>query len=839
MAMKTLKKKHLIIFGGTLGVVLFISGFFIFAEKLLEVALARSGLPQSHVGRIDFALNGTVLTNVELPRLGVSIDELRLYATAGDIGHARLGKVIIKGIRWQPLQAHQPQASSEPLNLEGLRPLLAALDTYSSQIEIEDLTLTPAPDMPAITGTGTIYDRGDRYQMNFSFATPQPQASAPPPPFSLAATASADIFKSTGAVKAQADITQIDLYMPPALTAKRVSGWITFDLPAAPAAAPLIGAQITAGAMRLYDIPLSDNTLTVSGDAATLKAVLATRLPEKSGSKAGNGLQAEISLATLPAVQTLEASLTATLNDLETLGLANVGGSATVDARLQAQKDSGAALGDLAAYRDIAGTVNVAARKLSLAEAFSNATGTLAGKIVFDPAAKRITFENTAPLAFIAQRDKATWSLDTRKFVAVYDAASASYHLVMAQAGLAAPAFTLADGQADITVMDGAAPVAEGKLSGTLSTPHKPAYVVPLKFEATLNSLSSRQHTTGFNIAINGANGALMVKAQGSHDSLANKGDMRLRLVPIEMIEGVHALDEFFPVTGQYLSGVTGTLGALARMEWHKDNSGTWQVSQRGRLLLRDVGATYSDFPIVGINTVLSFDSLMPLSFARQQVAIGAFTAGLPLQNGLVTMSLDAQNRLSIHDGTMEMAGGRIKVSPFTLDLVKQQGDIVLSAENLDLKQIFAIAPLEGLSAEGRMQGRLPIAMRAGNLTLDKGELSSIGGGVIRYSPRELPAFLADDTNQHIVDLRTALANFNFSSLKMGLQGDLLKEQTINLNIEGNNPDFYGGHPVKLNLNVEGPLQNIVRYAPGNETIPDAIQKQFEQFEDANATVAP
>lgn len=834
MNLKTLKKKHLIAAGALGCVVCVISLLFVFSERVLEAALSRAGLPQSQIGNVDFGFDGTVLTKVTLPRLGLTIQEIRLYATASDIGQARLGKVFIKGIDWQPPKTMEPSTAESSLTLEGLRPLLAALDTYSSEIDVHEISLTPSPELPSITGTGTIYDRGDRYQLNFTFATP---VAATPTALDLALTASAEVFKNSGTLKAQAEIQQLDLSLAD-LTAKRVSGWATFELPAEKTAAPLIGAQISAGSIRAYNIPLSENTLTVSGDSNKLNAVLSARLPEKSGGKAGNGVQAEFSLVN-DTVQTLQASFIAKLDDLDTLGISNVRGSATVNVDIHAQKDIAASLYDIAAYRDISGNVNVKARELSLGDAFTKANGTVSGKINFDPDSKKLAFSNTAPVALTAQRDGAQWALSAERLSIDYESAVDSYRLLLGQAGITAPQFSLKYAQADVTLLAGATPVAAGKVSGTVSSLHKPAYVVPLKIDATLHSLSSRQHTTGFDITVNGASGALMFKAQGSHDSMANKGDLRMRLVPLDMVEGVHALDEFFPVTEQYLSNVTGKLGALARTEWSKDAKGNWVISQRGRLLLRDIGATYSGFPIVGLNTVISFDSLMPLTFARQQVAIGAFTAGLPLQNGLVTLSLDASNRLSVHDGKMEMAGGNITVAPFTFDLVKQHADIVLSAENLDLKQIFAIAPLEGLSAEGRMQGRLPIAMREGNLTLNKGELSSIGGGVIRYSPRELPAFLADDTNQHIVDLRTALANFNFSSLKMGLQGDLLKEQAVTLNIEGNNPNFYGGHPVKLNLNVEGPLQNIVRYAPGNETIPDAIQKQFEQFEDANAAVAP
>ena len=156
---------------------------------------------------------------------------------------------------------------------------------------------------------------------------------------------------------------------------------------------------------------------------------------------------------------------------------------------------------------------------------------------------------------------------------------------------------------------------------------------------------------------------------------------------------------------------------------------------------------------------------------------------------------------------------------------------VTLTANKLDLQQLFAIAPLDGLTAEGSVNGTLPLTINNGAFLLTNGVLQSGGPGKIRYNPQNPPAFLQNQTSQQIVDLKAALAAFDFDSLRMTIDGELGKSQKISLQISGKNPLFYSGHAVNFNLNVEGPIENIIRYNPGSNRIPEGIRKQLEDFE--------
>ena len=48
----------------------------------------------------------------------------------------------------------------------------------------------------------------------------------------------------------------------------------------------------------------------------------------------------------------------------------------------------------------------------------------------------------------------------------------------------------------------------------------------------------------------------------------------------------------------------------------------------------------------------------------------------------------------------------------------------------------------------------------------------------------------------------------------------------------GENPDFYGGHPVELNLNISGKLDQILDRGLAGYRIPETIRKRLGDFEE-------
>lgn len=787
-----------------------------FSKVFVEGVLHASGQPKAKIGAIDYSLNGTVLTNIELPDAGIHIDRATLYATPADIAAARLAKVDIDGLHWQAPVTAKTSPSSMPDVAQILRQI-SGLNLHANEISIARGSALLSPDV-TVNFEGGIVDSGESYDINIALH------SAAPVPAEAALTGHV----WHGSRRMTLDFTLADLaYETAGVVVKRASGGTSLQVENDGTYSTT--SQYTAGALRLAGVPLTDTVFDLQGDLRNFHLLAQGRLPAQGKTAADNAVYAEITQKTQSDTATLTLKASAATSGLETLGIDGLSGRAQMEADLQASRPAAAGITDLAQYGAATGKLDLSAKGLSLGDVLQKADAAAALRLTLDPATRQISLsaDPKVPLTLKMHRKDGDWSLAAPDIAADYKQQQNTLALRWAGASAGLPQLNVTDLQGDVTLGLADPIAAEGKITAVLASPQKPALFTPLKAELQLASLSSQQGATGVTATLTGQDGALMVKANGRYDAAAQSATFQAELVPVDMKPGVWQLSDFFPVSENYVTDVSGRIGARARGSWAKG-----RLSASGGILVKGVNATYSGFPVSDINTVVHFDSLVPPSFQKQTISVGAFTAGLPLQNGVIVASLDKKGVARLDDGRMSMAGGQVFVTPFSLDLDKRQADIVLNAANLDLAQLFAIAPMEGLSATGKVEGRLPLKLDGDKITLVDGLLKSQGEGVIKYSPRTLPTFLADDTNAGIVTLRTALANFNYSSLQMGLSGDLLKEQKIALTVEGKNPDFYSGHPVKLNLNVEGPLQNILKYAPGGSNIPDAIQKQIEQFED-------
>ena len=78
--------------------------------------------------------------------------------------------------------------------------------------------------------------------------------------------------------------------------------------------------------------------------------------------------------------------------------------------------------------------------------------------------------------------------------------------------------------------------------------------------------------------------------------------------------------------------------------------------------------------------------------------------------------------------------------------------------------------------------------------------------------------------------LLQALENFRYDQLRLTIDGRTDAEMDVGLHIKGANPDLYDGHPIELNLNLEGALANVLRSGLAGYQIPERIRERMQGF---------
>lgn len=301
----------------------------------------------------------------------------------------------------------------------------------------------------------------------------------------------------------------------------------------------------------------------------------------------------------------------------------------------------------------------------------------------------------------------------------------------------------------------------------------------------------------------------------------------RLDMAPAELGEGGADLLRLTPGLAPSVRRLTGTLGLHGEADW----SGSAPIS-RGTIILKDIGATTPNFAVEGVDATITLTSLNPLVTAdNQKLTIKKLLVGVPLTDGEITLGLDKRNVLNIADAHWSIAGGRVSTYDQQLDLYGPDQNLGVVVKGVDLAQLLLLVDVKGLSAQGTLEGAIPLRHTKDTILVEHGVLQTSSPGVIRYDPADAPSFLQGQPGQGTAILREALKDFHYEQLSATIDGVLGGEEQIKMSLKGANPDLYGGSAIALNLNLSGALDSIARssieaYTHPTETVRKKLHKK-------------
>lgn len=348
-----------------------------------------------------------------------------------------------------------------------------------------------------------------------------------------------------------------------------------------------------------------------------------------------------------------------------------------------------------------------------------------------------------------------------------------------------------------------------------------PAWFAPLSVQGTLRPEGDR---IAFEARLSQGTGAAAMTVRGQHDVASAEGRAEVDLPPVDLAPGQLQAGQLSPWLGEMVQDVSGRLALDGTIGW-----GTGDLRADLALLLEGLAFRSGPTRFEQVNGVIALDRLAPPSTPPgQQLAVGLVNVGLPLTNGLLTFDLEP-GQLLVEQLRWQFAEGRIRAAPFTIGSEGMSFSTTLTAERLQLNEIFALAQLDGLTGEGTMHGTVPITVAGSEAIIEGGELISDRPGWVRYRPEEAPAALqAGGENVNL--LLQALENFRYEQLRLTIDGRTDGDMDVRLHIAGANPDLYGGHPIEFNLNLEGALADVVRAGLAGYQIPERIRERMQGF---------
>jgi hypothetical protein len=272
-----------------------------------------------------------------------------------------------------------------------------------------------------------------------------------------------------------------------------------------------------------------------------------------------------------------------------------------------------------------------------------------------------------------------------------------------------------------------------------------------------------------------------------------------------------------------------GDLKLNAQANWQK------VLQLNGMLKLEDLAGYYEKNTFAGVKAQIPFryDSG---NFTNNDAMlnIAAIDTGFPVTDTAINFSAHKNAnmllpKIKLKEFKSHVFDGAIRLEPAEYDLAATQHSLSMLIEGISLPKLIALEQQEGIEATGTLDGKFPILVQDKQIRVIDGKLSSRKpGGVIRYRPTERIAALAD-TNQSIGMMTRALSNFQYQLLDVTSNYQPSGDLELKVRLEGKNPDWDGGRPVNLNLNLQENVLKLFESLQLDEKISDKIREFYQK----------
>jgi len=259
---------------------------------------------------------------------------------------------------------------------------------------------------------------------------------------------------------------------------------------------------------------------------------------------------------------------------------------------------------------------------------------------------------------------------------------------------------------------------------------------------------------------------------------------------------------------GRLTGSITGT---------YADN----KLAMNGRIKLGQGRLKSADDSIglAGIETDFEFTDLIRLQSNPGTLRVHEMRTGKLVANELESeFTFLSSEEIAVHRLTLKILGGTMSAEPFRQNLGKRELEVVVSADNLDVEKIMALSKEVPAKASGRVDGRLPIRLDEHGLRLGTGWLQ-LKKGV--YAEIQLMAEglitsgMSPKSAGYVVMKRveSGLLRLKLGALRLDVRPpDAPRGQTARLHLEGDPVDPSIKAPVILDLNVNGPLEQLLNF---------------------------
>ena len=317
------------------------------------------------------------------------------------------------------------------------------------------------------------------------------------------------------------------------------------------------------------------------------------------------------------------------------------------------------------------------------------------------------------------------------------------------------------------------------------------------------------------------------------------KGEITFDTASIDLGERQLAVSDFWQPWPYEFDLVAGIINVDGQVQW--DSSGEKTNTQiETNLSIEQGGGFFREILFSGLSADLPLNvhpSINTLHSAK--VNIDQIDFGLPISNARATVSLHESNDgplpgLMIGEVSAGFLGGEIKSDKVQLDFNRDQYHFMMNVESLDIEEMMRLQEFEGLAASGKINGRIPVDVRADGVYIEQGEVYALNpGGRINYVPEGGTESIEDAAPGTEIVFQ-ALRDFRYDVMTADTFYSPDGNLQLQMHLEGTSPELKTSRLVHVNINLEQNVLSLLRslrLVDGlNEKLDERVRERYEKI---------
>lgn len=249
----------------------------------------------------------------------------------------------------------------------------------------------------------------------------------------------------------------------------------------------------------------------------------------------------------------------------------------------------------------------------------------------------------------------------------------------------------------------------------------------------------------------------------------------------------------------------------------------------------KGLGGIYDRTELSGADTLLQFKlARQRFELYVQQLKIQQANPGLPIGpletriRYAAPLANAANGRLEVNLARTALMGGQITLTPGQWNLAAGNQLFPIQLRGLELQQLFALYPAEGLAGSGTLDGDLPVRVGQNGIEIEQGHVAARQpGGRLQFSSERIRALGRSNPAMQLVT--KSLEDFRFTTLNSAVDYDQHGTLTLDMRLEGQNPAIENGRPIHFNINLQEDIPNLLASLQLTDRVNDIITRRVQQ----------